>query len=685
VVAATYGWADPELVDLLEEDPSDDNRAKGEVERRALKTTWDLFSLGKTLLQWIGIDPHSGKDLEQYLSLTPYTRKYLLLVAARLIGSRSDAWLEERVGLARSVLAETAIIETETALRDVRKLSGAYSLLAAVPEFDPHHPSTLQIGADEALTFTPRLADLLQHPALRRLGSITQLGLINQVYPTATHMRLEHSLGTLHNCSRFVASLVTDAFSPFFAQIMEAEDIAALLVTALVHDIGQFPLAHDLEELAPGLFDHKALTIAILRGERSLKKAGTRRIPLQQWDELLEPWGIDHERVIQILEAKPNRQDSSVKDRILRSIIDGPVDADKLDYLLRDSARLGVPYGLGIDTDRILRSLTVILESRGSNFTLASVGVHEKSKVAAEFVAIARYAMFAQVYWQHSVRSMKAMLGRAILKLVNSMSSERERNEFRTAFEELVLSLPASLYPDRADPDAMRLFSEGEHHPTPAEAVPRAMAGVEGTLAATDAAVLFFLEAWLSERETPEAELIRDLMGRRIYKRLFVYSLERSPDEGALLMDEWDKATPLRKDRVYRWLEQQIAERVDDRASSPARTTTTAPTRDVAGRLTQRVNANRPILLIDVPGPRSGSEVPLYFVLETQRRALRRDTKAVGNAEISEIWQEFGQNLRSRAGKVRIFCHPGFVDAVEASVDRDEFMKLFKEAIKRHR
>ncbi len=72
-----------------------------------------------------------------------------------------------------------------------------------------------------------------------------------------------------------------------------------------------------------------------------------------------------------------------------------------MDYLLRDGERMRLPYPRGIDVDRILKSLTVVVIDKvpGGARDVPIVGVHAKGKVAAEFVSIARYATFSQGYW----------------------------------------------------------------------------------------------------------------------------------------------------------------------------------------------------------------------------------------------------------------------------------------------
>lgn len=679
IVACTFGYADPDLVRLLESDPSDSNRAKGKVARNKIDPKWDLFSLGKTILNWLGFDL-SGKQLPRRQTLSPYCRKYLLLMSARMLRGSIEQWLEDRVGLDRRLLKELSYVDADQVLQDVRKLSGEYSIVDLVPELNAYDPGTVQVAGEAPTTYSQRLGTLLDHPALRRLGAITQLGLVSQVYPTATHSRLEHSLGTYHNACRFVLSLYYDPFSPLFRQMVDASDVRAVLVAALLHDVGQFPLAHDLEEIDYGTFGHAPLGPAVIRGVRETKKAGATKIKLIPFEEALKPWELTPERVIQILEAKPDKDDSPVKDRLLHSIVDGPMDADKLDYLRRDSDRLRVPYGRGIDIERVLRSLTVILDRKGKGL-VACVGVHEKGKVAAEFVGIARYAMFSQAYWQHTVRSMKAMLARAVLKLllISEEKGERWRNEFRSAFENFVFSLPDSLY--RTPPVQQALFAENINQPARSTDDTRdvEIGGTKSTIAATDVAVIAFLKSYLVRESARESELLDDLLARSLYKRLFVFSRERSPKEWKVFLDQWDRLSPVQKIRVYTQIETSLIPEIDKRLQGGPPTITLDNSQ--ADRFRKRVEAQQPIILIDVPGPRPGADIPLYYILEAQRRALRKDDRAVGDAHISEVWQEFGVGLRDRAGKIRVFCHPKYIDALEAAVDRSEFVRLFERAV----
>jgi HD superfamily phosphohydrolase len=93
--------------------------------------------------------------------------------------------------------------------------------------------------------------------------------------------------------------------------------------------------------------------------------------------------------------------------RIIQSLLSGPIDVDKMDYLARDSLHAGVPYGRHFDQDRLLASLC--LDAAGT-----AVAISDKGRTAAELMVFARYVMFSEVYWHHAVRAATAMLQRAV-------------------------------------------------------------------------------------------------------------------------------------------------------------------------------------------------------------------------------------------------------------------------------
>jgi HD superfamily phosphohydrolase len=94
--------------------------------------------------------------------------------------------------------------------------------------------------------------------------------------------------------------------------------------------------------------------------------------------------------------------------------LSGPIDVDKIDYLMRDSLHAGVPYGQHFDRRRLIGSLC--LNEAGD-----ALAITDKGKTAAEMMVFARYVMFSEVYWHHAVRSATAMLQRAFYQLRNEL------------------------------------------------------------------------------------------------------------------------------------------------------------------------------------------------------------------------------------------------------------------------
>jgi hypothetical protein len=94
-----------------------------------------------------------------------------------------------------------------------------------------------------------------------------------------------------------------------------------------------------------------------------------------------------------------------------------------------------------------------------------------------------------------------------------------------------------------------------------------------------------------------------------------------------------------------------------------------------------RKRQNAPWLLVDIPETKPWSVFGLYYVLEGQRRQLRKEDKVVGVTEKSDIWNEYAQGLLEKAGKIRVFCDPDFVDFVEANVTWEDGTDMVMEAL----
>lgn len=251
-----------------------------------------------------------------------------------------------------------------------------------------HSGSLVRIPMEQDVPLTPRVRALIDTPAVQRLTRITQLGLASKVYPGATHTRFEHSLGVYHNALLYLQQLSQDTR---FAESVTPHEADVLIAASLLHDVGHWPFCHPIEDMGlPDLPDHEEFAAEYLAEGGPVA-------------EILESqWNIEPREVLDLLDGRT----STPGQKLIGSILSGPIDIDKMDYLHRDSLHAGVPYGRNFDRNRLIRSLVVNEQADG-------LAISSKGRTAAELMVFARYVMFGEVYWHHTVRSATSMFTRS--------------------------------------------------------------------------------------------------------------------------------------------------------------------------------------------------------------------------------------------------------------------------------
>jgi len=232
-------------------------------------------------------------------------------------------------------------------------------------------------------------AALIGTDAFLRLDRIQQLGFISRIWPSAKHTRFEHSLGVMHLMRQGITAL--QAFGDLVP--LTDEDTRAATAAALLHDIGHYPFSHAIEELGPPILKHERVGRQIIEGAEI---AGVLR----------REWAIDPARVAALID--PPGPATTPQDAVIRGLLSGALDMDKLDYLPRDARACNVPYGR-VDTPRLLDALRVC-EVQGR----ARVVVDDKGISPLHSLMNARQEMFDNVYWHHTNRACMAMLLRAV-------------------------------------------------------------------------------------------------------------------------------------------------------------------------------------------------------------------------------------------------------------------------------
>lgn len=236
--------------------------------------------------------------------------------------------------------------------------------------------------------------DLIDTKVFQRLRRIRQLAMAFLVYPGAMHTRFDHSIGVMH-----IAGRICTRLRELNPSTISDEDVDRVRLAALLHDAGHGPFSHVSEYLldryAPDADDtgrvrekiHEKITADIIQTDPQIKEI------LKDEDE--RNFVIN---MIQGQEAWDWKRD----------IVSSELDADKMDYLLRDSYFTGVKYG-EYDLEKVIESFLI-----DTNETETALAISSKGIYALEQLLLARYHMTQQVYWHRVSLISNEMLIRGI-------------------------------------------------------------------------------------------------------------------------------------------------------------------------------------------------------------------------------------------------------------------------------
>lgn len=251
------------------------------------------------------------------------------------------------------------------------------------------------------IVFPQKYFDLINTTEFQRLSRIKQLSCEYLVFPTASHTRFSHSIGTYYVMGELINRFEEILLDYGIEVTQEEKDLA--FCSALLHDIGHGPFSHTFEKIFK-LGNHESWTAKIIRDSDS------------QINRVLNKnFSKDFvERLIDILseeprENKPNGELSIIT--LISQLISSQIDADRMDYLLRDSYFTSVSNG-HYDIKRLIKSFDVAFE--GDNLRIC---VNEKYIASIEEYIMARFYMHKEAY-QHPIKIqmeniLKKIFGRA--------------------------------------------------------------------------------------------------------------------------------------------------------------------------------------------------------------------------------------------------------------------------------
>jgi len=237
--------------------------------------------------------------------------------------------------------------------------------------------------------------NVISQPAFQRLRRIRQLAWTDYVYPGAMHTRFEHSLGVMHTATMLYDSIVRNSAELLKSELTYNEagferDRQLVRFAALLHDVGHAPFSHAAEELFPDhspgkKYVHEDYSVAII--ESKLRSA-IEEHPLNS------NYNLRAEEITALIKGGS----SARKTVFWRDLVTSQMDADRMDYLQRDSYHAGVQYGK-FDLHRLINTIKAIpFQNKDPRLGISEGGVH-----AAEGLVLARYFMFTQIYF-HKTR-----------------------------------------------------------------------------------------------------------------------------------------------------------------------------------------------------------------------------------------------------------------------------------------
>ncbi|WP_143883971.1 HD domain-containing protein [Chryseobacterium binzhouense] len=213
------------------------------------------------------------------------------------------------------------------------------------------------------------LFDVIEHPYFQRLRRISQTGLLNLIFPGATHTRFHHAIGAMHLMFTALETLKQKG-----VKISEDEEKGAMLAI-LMHDIGHGPFSHALESMLMDDWHHENLSLLLM-------------------NRLNDEFEGQLSVAIQMFQGKYHR-------KFFNQLISSQLDVDRLDYLNRDSFFTGVSEG-NINTQRIISMMNVcedelVIDAKGvysiENFLTARMFMYwqvyyHKTSALAEFILV---------------------------------------------------------------------------------------------------------------------------------------------------------------------------------------------------------------------------------------------------------------------------------------------------------
>lgn len=266
--------------------------------------------------------------------------------------------------------------------------------------------------------------ELIDTPIFQRLRGLRQLARVNLVFPGAEHSRYVHSLGVL-----YIMGLMTEHL--YNQGMLDEDDVIKLRVAALLHDIGHYPLSHLGESvygycldnvIAEDIFENSPV-----KNDKFLYEMASSHSKSAHHEQLGKYIVTNHEGIKEILIrnglnpleiAQIFTGEYGSRNMVYTQLLHSSLDADRLDYLLRDSYQTGVKYGL-VDLQYLIRLLLVVEDPSLSENNKVLV-CNKKGQHVVEHFLMSRYFHYSQVIFHKTNAAFEGMIQCMYIKLIQS-------------------------------------------------------------------------------------------------------------------------------------------------------------------------------------------------------------------------------------------------------------------------
>lgn len=319
------------------------------------------------------------------------------------------------------------------------------------------------------IPYTSYEKKVIDHPLFQRLRKIKQLGFLYYIFPNADHKRFSHSIGTMYVANQILMSIIENQKNilnftiaknknifhqtdKVLSKIQEKEQVQILRLAALLHDIGHFPFSHSSENfieynhikkiinknipswlvsaIDKNNLRHEAISILMIYFVLSEIDLDTFQSEPQNQKKISKEKIV--REVISLIHSKVSLPKNSIltnhSQKLFTQIISGEIDADRIDYLLRDSYFSGASYG-NFDKEYLLKNLCFFIEDGQCILSLKQNGIN-----AFEHYLFCRYQMYLQVYTHKKNTFFEAILQE--LKKIMILELEIDHKTFLNFYDD---------------------------------------------------------------------------------------------------------------------------------------------------------------------------------------------------------------------------------------------------------